>query len=132
MGKPRMTRSDRWKQRDCVVKYRNWADHARLCVRQQLGSLPPTGKILALHWIAYFKPPESWSKKKREAANGQLHRSRPDRDNIDKAVLDALFDEDSGIADGQITKRWDNNPRLAIRIEVEENECQASFPRLAS
>lgn len=43
-----------------------------------------------------------------------LHRAKPDRDNIDKALLDALFNDDSGIASGLIEKRWDdgNGPRI--------------------
>jgi Holliday junction resolvase RusA-like endonuclease len=36
----------------------------------------------------------------------QICRSKPDWDNIGKAVCDALFKEDSGIADGRVQKFW--------------------------
>lgn len=112
MGKPRMTRSDKWKKRDCVMRYRAWADEARL----RAGKLPSPDVIASLSWTAYFEPPKSWSKKKRAAAMNTLHRSTPDRDNVDKAVLDALFPQDSAIASGMIQKRWGSPARLEIVI----------------
>lgn len=114
LGKPRQTQRDKWKKRPAVQKYRAWADLARLCA----GVLPPPAIIARLDWKAYFAPPPSWSKKAAAAAIGQLHRQKPDRDNIDKAVLDALFPEDSGIAAGTIAKFWDDVPRLEITITV--------------
>lgn len=112
IGKPRMTQRDKWKQRPPVMRYRSWSDLARLAA----GQLPAPDEISRLDWIAYFEPPPSWSKKKREEAMGQLHRSKPDRDNIDKAVLDTLFKSDSGIASGTIEKRWGVPARLEITI----------------
>ena len=51
---------------------------------------------------------------------GALHRAKPDRDNIDKAILDALFTDDSGIAAGHLEKRWDDGggPRLEIIFAI--------------
>jgi Holliday junction resolvase RusA-like endonuclease len=112
MGKPRMTQRDKWKQRDCVMRYRSWADVARF----EAGSVPPAEQVERLDWVAYFEPPPSWSKAKKAEAIGQLHRSKPDRDNIDKAVLDALFKSDSGIAVGTLEKRWGVPARLEITI----------------
>ena len=114
VAKPRMTQRDRWKKRLCVVRYRTWCDHAR----EVAGELPPANQIDSLSWVAYFSPPKSWTKKKREAAIGELHRQTPDRDNIDKAVLDCFFKEDSGIAAGSIEKRWDLVARLEIVVTV--------------
>jgi Holliday junction resolvase RusA-like endonuclease len=112
VGKPRMTQRDKWKQRPCVMKYRQWADAAR----EYAGKIPDG--VVRLDWKAVFSPPASWSKKKRAAVMGMPHRSRPDRDNIDKAVLDALFKQDSGIASGFINKVWGDVPRLEVWIEV--------------
>lgn len=112
VGKPRQTRRDKWKQRDCVMRYRAWADQAR----EHAKGLPPANSIERFDWTAYFSPPASWSKRRREAAMGTLHRSKPDRDNIDKAVMDALFPEDSGIAAGTIRKVWGEPPRLEVEI----------------
>jgi len=114
---PRMTQRDKWAKRPCVQRYFAWRNAAALIVRTSV-KLPAANDIASLSWTAYFVPPEIWSKKKREAAIGTLHRSKPDRDNLDKAILDALFPEDSGIASGTIEKRWDWTSRVEIRIEV--------------
>jgi Holliday junction resolvase RusA-like endonuclease len=115
MGKPRMTRSDKWKKRDCVVRSRAYAD----LIRSVSGPLPGPEQIADLSWTAYFRPAESWSQKKKESAIGTRHRQKPDRDNIDKQVLDSLFEDDSAVADGTLRKRWDWTPRLEITIQLE-------------
>lgn len=115
VGAPRMTQRDRWQKRPCVIRYRAWKDSARQAAN---GMIPPVASIESLSWVAWFVPPASWSNKKKAAALGQLHRSRPDRDNIDKAVLDALFPEDSGIASGRIEKRWGNESRVEVEIRT--------------
>ncbi len=114
MGAPRMTQRDKWLKRPCVIRYRLWKDK----IRSLVGELPPASQIARLSWVAYFSPPASWSKKKRNEAIGELHRGKPDRDNIDKAILDALFKEDSAIASGSIEKRWDICERVEIEIEI--------------
>ena len=113
VAKPRMTQRDKWKQRECVMRYREWCDRVRAVVGDHL---PLAVDIAELNWVAYFKPAASWSKKRQRAAIGQIHRQTPDRDNIDKAVLDCLFKDDSGIGVGKIEKRWDWNARLEVEI----------------
>ena len=113
MGKPRMTQRDRWKKRPVVVRYRAWCDELRLHVK----GLPETHLIDDFSWTAVIPMPKSWSRKKRTEHCGQIHRSRPDRDNIDKAILDCLFKEDSGIGPGRLDKRWGETGRLTIEIE---------------
>jgi len=117
MGKPRMTQRDKWKKRECVVRYRNWCDRVRAAVGD---SLPAAESVTRLDWTACFRPPKSWSKKKHLAAIGTLHRNKPDRDNIDKAVLDCLFAQDSGIACGDIRKVWGWNDGIEITIQYTE------------
>lgn len=111
IGAPRMTQRDKWKRRPCVLKYFDCRDKAR----KAAGTLPPVEQIESLSWVAYFTPPASYSKKRRAALLGTQHRAKPDRDNIDKAILDALFADDAGIAKGSIEKRWD----VAERVEIE-------------
>ena len=112
VGAPRMTQADKWKRRPCVVRYRNWKDAAR----KAAGWVPNPEHILSVSWVAYFSPAASWSKKRKVEAIGQLHRMKPDRDNIDKALLDALFIEDCAIASGTIEKRWDIAERMEVTI----------------
>lgn len=113
IGKPRMTQRDKWKKRPCVMRYRAWADSARASAPADLPSQP-----LSVSWVAYLPLPKSWRKPLQDAMRGQLNRHKPDRDNIDKAVCDALWKDDSVIAHGTLEKRWDDGkgPRIEITI----------------
>lgn len=116
IGKPTQSRRDRWEQRECVVRYRAWADLARLYARQA-GSLPMVDTITDFRVTCYFLPPESWSAKHRTAVIGERHRVKPDSDNIAKAIFDSLYRQDQGIADLVVRKRYDWTPRVEIEIE---------------
>jgi hypothetical protein len=116
MGKPRMTQRDKWAKRDCVVRYRDWADRLRAAA----GTVPPAKSVLDLSWVAYFEPPASWSKKRRWAAIGEPHRVKPDASNILKGIEDILWpDGDSALAAGHYEKLWDPEPRLEIGITIQ-------------
>ena len=115
MGKPRMTQRDKWKKRPSVVRYREYADE----LRRQLGQIP--AGIGSLSWRAYFPLPTSWSKKKKAEMQGQPHLSKPDRDNIDKGILDALFPNgDSHVYRGSVLKLWDDGKGPRIEFEIRE------------
>ena len=86
-------------------------------------SFPPKTP-LCIVTMAYFEPPKSWSKKKREAMLGKIHIQTPDRDNIAKCVADGLqhvaFHDDCVLGTGATTKMWDEVARTEIAIwEVE-------------
>ena len=49
---------------------------------------------------------ELWSKKKKHEMDGKPHQSRPDKDNLEKALLDAIYEEDSHVWDSRVTKVW--------------------------
>ncbi len=96
--KPRQTQRDKWKKRPCVLKYRAFADEVRLKGVQ----LPEFG-----YHVTFIIPmPKSWSKKTMAAMNLTPHQQTPDKDNLEKALLDALFEDDCRIWDGRVTKRW--------------------------
>ena len=111
-GKPRMTRSDSWKKRPCVVEYWSWADKVREAfgISEKFEECP-----IRVDWQAYFPIPKSKAKK---GLAGKPHTVKPDRDNVDKGILDALFQNDSGVASGTLEKFWDDGggPRLEIKI----------------
>ena len=129
MGKPRMTQRDRWKKRPAVTRYHAFKDSLRECLTAlpHLRSVIDSGTVYSLSWTAYLPIPGSWTKRKKAAMAGTLHRQKPDRDNIDKAILDALFAEDSGIAAGHLEKRWDDGkgPRLEVTFETITNPIQS-------
>lgn len=113
MGAPRMTQRDRWAKRPCVVRYHEWRDAVRPHVPVDLPKNPS-----GVSWTAYFPFPKSYSEKKRKELAGKDHREKPDRDNVDKALLDFLFEQDKGIAHGTIRKLWDDGkgPRIEVLV----------------
>lgn len=108
--KPRMTRRDKWMERPCVAQYHRFKDE----LRPYIGSKQFAGSIKV---VFYLPMPESWSNKKRERMEGQPHQVKPDRDNLEKALLDATDKNDSHIWHGDITKIWSKNPGIFISDE---------------
>jgi len=106
MGKPRMTRADKWKKRPEVLRYRAFCDHVRL-----LGvELPEAGA----HITFILPMPPSWSKKKRQEMTGKPHQQKPDKDNLEKALMDAIYADDAHIWDSRVTKRWGEEGQIVI------------------
>jgi len=104
--KPRMTKSDRWKKRPAVIKYWYFKDSCK-----ELNIKLPEENF-HVHFI--LPMPKSWSKKKRNKMNKQPHKQRPDKDNLEKALLDAIFDEDSMISDSRVSKWWGEQGAIII------------------
>lgn len=99
MAKPRMTRSDKWKKRKCVLAYWAWCEEVRL----NLWDTDLNDKSI----IFYVPMPKSWSKKKKALNDGQCHTSKPDLDNMLKALFDALYGDDSHIHTlNKLQKKW--------------------------
>jgi Holliday junction resolvase RusA-like endonuclease len=115
VGAPRQTQSDRWRQRPCVVAYRDWCDR----IRAACPEVPAAETVQRLTVRAYYAPPVSWSRKKREGCIGRLKRTKPDIDNTCKMCVDALWEQDSAIAWLVGVKFWDWTERMEVEIEVE-------------
>ncbi|WP_314417755.1 RusA family crossover junction endodeoxyribonuclease [Pseudescherichia vulneris] len=107
IGKPRMTQRDRWHQRPETAAY--WAYKAQ--VRLLGVALPESG----YHVTFVIPMPKSWSQKKHAQHDGQSHQQKPDKDNLEKALLDAIFDNDSRIWDGRVTKIWGEKGQIIIK-----------------
>lgn len=121
MGAPRMTRRDKWAGRACVTRYMAWRNKLK-ALRLKL---PNATHVKSLSWVAYFEPPGTLDKKKLTKADkaallGERHCAKPDRDNIDKALLDGLFPaEDKAIAAGGLCKVWGSPARTEVEIVFE-------------
>ena len=101
MGAVRMTKSDKWKtnpnhpdpkkrQRKPVQAYFQFKN-TLVAQALQMGF-----KLDSYLDSVYFIPmPNSWSNKKKEKMNGMPCKSKPDTDNITKAIKDALRDRKS-------------------------------------
>lgn len=106
VSKPRQTQSDKWKKRPAVMKYRAFADECRL-----RGVVVPES---GAHITFILAMPKSWPAKKRAAMDGQPHQVRPDKDNLEKALLDAVHKEDCAVWDSRVTKRWGEAGAIVI------------------
>ena len=105
---PRMTRSDKWKGRHCVLRYFNFCDEVKL----NNITLPESGA----HIIFTIPMPKSWSNKEKLTINGNPHKSKPDIDNLLKALLDAIFQEDKHIYNIRATKIWGYEGSIETQI----------------
>lgn len=102
VAKPRMTQRDRWAKRPAVVRYHEFCDELRL----RWGNQEVPEKVS----IKFYLPmPKSWSKKKRKEMVWKPHQQRPDVDNLVKAFLDALCEEDSYIYGVRAEKYWSDD-----------------------
>lgn len=112
--KPRMTRSDKWKERPAVMRYRTFADALREWAGEA-GFAPPEAGLS----MTFLLPmPSSWPKKKRAAMEGQPHQQKPDKDNLEKAVWDAFFGDDSRVWHTRsVEKRWARNGAIIFTVE---------------
>ena len=108
LGKPRMTKSDAWKKRECVARYWNFKNELKRAL--SANDLP-----VPYEMVVFIPMPKSWSKKKRDAMRHTKHESKPDKDNIEKAILDSIFDDDSAVWSGLVSKLWADEGAIVIR-----------------
>lgn len=113
VAKPRMTRSDRWRGRECVKRYFEYRD----ALRPVVAILEPLETVSLRFQIPM---PKSWSRKRRREMNGAPHQSRPDLDNYIKGVLDVL-DEDKGVWQLQAEKVWAETGSVVIEPMSTDN-----------
>jgi len=66
------------------------------------------------HVVFCVPMPASWSQKKKTAHDLRIHRARPDRDNLDKALMDACHAEDCISGDARVTKIWARRGAIII------------------
>ena len=107
--KPRMTQRDKWKKRPVVLRYFAYRDE----VKAKGVFLPESN----YHVIFILPMPKSWSKKKKALHKHQPHQQTPDKDNLEKALLDAVFKDDSKIWDGRVSKIWGDTGAIVVLTE---------------
>ena len=98
-------------------KTRNFEAVVSLIARQQAPETPLEGP-LAVDIFFAFTVPKSRAKKK---AQGTYKDTRPDLDNLIKAVLDGLntagiWRDDAQIATLSASKVWSDNPRTVVTV----------------
>lgn len=95
--KPRMTQRDKWLKRPCVLRYRAFADKCRA----RRVKLPGACRI-----VFHLPMPRTWSVSKRVQLQGAPHTTKPDLDNLIKALMDAVLKDDAHVFDIRAEKRW--------------------------
>ena len=58
--------------------------------------------------------PQSWSNKKRDEMRHKPHQQKPDIDNLIKAVLDALLEDDCAVWMVEACKVWSDKGGIEI------------------
>ena len=123
MGKPRMTRGDS-------------ITMAKMRGRRRLNERERKREAVLSRWLAYsdevkyrrvelaldryyhlmfiLPMPPSWSKRKRAEMLHRKHQQVPDKDNLEKGLLDILHGQDCGAWDGRVTKVWGVDPFIVI------------------
>lgn len=112
MGAVRQSQRDRWRPSPAVARYRSWKDELRLRMR----NWPAEDEIRKIGVLAYYAIPSGWSDAKKRKHLVQPKRTKPDWDNVYKAVTDALWDHDQKIPGGYGEKMWHIEDRLIIEI----------------
>jgi Holliday junction resolvase RusA-like endonuclease len=90
--------------------------------RAEMGVREPLAVPISVYVQEIRAIPASWSKRDRQAAADglRLPTSRPDADNVAKAVLDGMagivFVDDAAIVDLAVWKRYGTKPRVEVSV----------------
>ena len=105
---PRQSARDKWRPSKAVQIYRAFRDEVGL----QLKELPTD----FFHVVFLIQVPRSWSEKKKREHIGLPHLAKPDKDNLEKALIDAVFRsrDDSHVWNTASTKLWSAWPAIII------------------
>ena len=106
-----MVRGDKWRKRPEVLRYWAFKDECLLKIRPEQRDLNECTVTFCI------SVPKSWSKAKKVEHYGTPHRSRPDLDNLFKALADALNVDDSHIHTIRARKVWAGTPGIVIDRE---------------
>jgi Holliday junction resolvase RusA-like endonuclease len=100
-----MTRRDKWKKRPCVMRYRRFKDQCRA----HRVELPQPCKV-----VFHMPMPKSWPANTKLGMDGLPHCTKPDLDNLLKALCDAVLVDDARIWSVSAEKRWSDKPGVEI------------------
>lgn len=107
-----MTRADAWRKRPCVVRYNEY----KAIIRSIVGEIIMIPDAINMR---FFLPmPPSWSEKKKAAMCHKGHRSKPDIDNLEKGLMDALLKDDAGVWRTNKVKLWDYQSVARVELEI--------------
>lgn len=101
----------------------NYESRIALAGHQAMAGAPVLEQACAVKLEIYVQVPASWSKKKQAAAlNGEvLPTTKPDIDNVEKAIFDGLngvvWKDDVQVTDVIKKKRYSATPQVIVTVE---------------
>ncbi|WP_180548886.1 RusA family crossover junction endodeoxyribonuclease [Staphylococcus haemolyticus] len=114
--RPRFRNTGRFVQTYMPTSYTKHKDF----IREQMPNTLLDGE-LKVTLLFYFKPPKSWSNRKKLLAIGQYKRTKPDIDNLMKTVLDAankkVWQDDNQIVEISSLKQYAEVPKIIMKVE---------------
>lgn len=103
---PRQVRKDTWDPSPSVQRYRAFKDE----VRHRRVKVPATPFV-----VFYIPMPASWSRRQRDRYRMTPHLQKPDIDNLQKALFDAVHpDDDSHIWGVHALKFWADEGSILV------------------
>ena len=122
-GRPRLTTANGYARAYTPAKSRKYKRHVQACVLEQGKPKKPLEGVLRVNTVEYRAIPKSMSKTRRmKAMRGDIRPGkRPDMDNIEKAIWDALtglvWKDDAQVVDGTRCKFYSDNPSVEVTVE---------------
>lgn len=107
VGKPRMTRQDKWMKRPCVLRFRAYEDEMNRQANEIGFVMNPTALYIEFH----FKRPKSFTGIRAQMIT---HKNKPDLDNLIKGVQDIFLKNDSSISEIHAKKIWSDTGKIII------------------
>jgi Holliday junction resolvase RusA-like endonuclease len=119
IGKPRMTQSDKWR-RPPRPEVARWFDFKTgfWSAAIEAGYRPQIDVILSVEATARIKFPKSYSRPLKNRLREQNHDEKPDVDNIQKAIADALTENDAKIYRSNVIKLWADAESLEVTLLI--------------
>ena len=121
-GRPRMTKSG---FAFTPAKTRNYEALVKMMAHEAMKGREPAEGPVQIEIVAVFPVPESWPKWKKELAEkGDIaHTTKPDEDNIGKAISDAMNEvvylDDQQVTRKEVFKRFESSAyRVGVRVMV--------------
>jgi Holliday junction resolvase RusA-like endonuclease len=134
-GRPKFARRGQGVVTYTDDKTASYENLAKLACRDAMAGAPPMTGAICANITSYFPVPKSASKMRRAAMLQGIERptKKPDRDNIEKAILDGIngvaFVDDAQVCDGRSSKWYSETPR--VEVELHEIASGATFPLAA-
>lgn len=124
-GKERVAQAGRYGQKHRYAATSSKAEETGIgtIAKRAMKGQPPLTCPVQVQIVAVFQTPKSWKADLQQAAaEGRVyHTAKPDRDNIDKLVCDALkgicWHDDSQVSGGGTWKRYGSPARIEVRID---------------